>query len=347
MRIALAHSHPNTLGGGERAVLEVARGLAARHEVRLLVGDFRPEATYPGLAALPLRRLATVEWFAAPIRPDEVAVTNSFGANLLALRQGRRVLCWVHSLRSPFLKPGRLRPELLARRALDWLAVRRAAIVVANSSYTASRLPALYGRAADAVVYPGVEVAGQTPDRQPQGYAITVGRLSPEKGLDRLFNAWHSLPGVPLKVVGTGDPAFAASLKQLAPEGVELVGSLSGNALRAALAGASVAVFAPYDEELGLAPLEAMAAGVPVVSWRSGGIAETMVDGTTGFLVDGEHALAERVQHILRNPGLGAALGEAGRDRAQAFSWTKTIAEIESLCQALAERLKREPGRPR
>jgi len=61
MRIVLAHSHANTLGGGERAVLELARALQPRHEVRLLLGGFDPHRTYPELASLPhapLGRLA-------------------------------------------------------------------------------------------------------------------------------------------------------------------------------------------------------------------------------------------------------------------------------------------------
>lgn len=347
MKIVLAHSHPNTLGGGERAVLEVARGLAVRHDVRLLVGDFRAEETYPGLATLPLRQLAAVEWFGAPIGSDEVAITNSFGANLLALRQGRRILYWVHSLRSPFLRPGQIRPGLLARRALDWLAVRRAAVLVANSSYTAGRFPTLYGRGADAVVYPGVHVSEQRPNREPRGYAITVGRLAPEKGLDRLFDAWRALPDVALKVVGTGDPGVAASLRQVAPKNVDLVGALGGDALREAVAGASVAVFAAHDEELGLAPLEAMAAGVPVVAWRGGGVPETVVDGATGFLVDNAQELVRRVQQVVRDPVLAATLGEAAHARAKGFSWTRTIAEMERLCQALDERIKLDPDRPR
>src|SRR4030088_1435633 len=137
MRIVLAHSHANTLGGGERAVLELGRALVARHAVRLLLGGFDPRQTYPELASLPHTRFGRLQWPLAHVAADAI-VTNSFGANLLALRNGQRVAYWVHSMRSLFLRPGARRIDLLLRRALDWLAVRRAAQLVANSHYTAA-----------------------------------------------------------------------------------------------------------------------------------------------------------------------------------------------------------------
>src|SRR5438132_4476075 len=156
MRIVLAHSHANTLGGGERAVLELARALLQQHQVRLLLGGFDPRRTYPELDSLPHGRLGRLQWPIAHVVADAI-VANSFGANLLSLRNGPRVAYWVHSTRSVFLQPGARRVDLLVRRALDWVAVRRAALLVANSRYTAGRLRQLYGREADAIIYPGVD----------------------------------------------------------------------------------------------------------------------------------------------------------------------------------------------
>src|SRR5712692_5973253 len=157
MRIVLAHSHAKTRGGGERAVLELARALLHRHEVRLLLGGFDPRRTYPELASLPHAPLGRLQWPIAEVTADAI-VANSFGANLLSLRNGPRVAYWVHSTRSVFLRPGARRIDLWLRRAVDWIAVRQAAQVIANSHYTADRLRRLYWREADAVVYPGVDL---------------------------------------------------------------------------------------------------------------------------------------------------------------------------------------------
>jgi glycosyltransferase involved in cell wall biosynthesis len=338
MRIVLAHSHANTLGGGERAVMELARALAERHEVRLLLGGFDPRRTYAELASLPHTRLGRLQWPTAHIRADAI-VTNSFGANLLALRNGRRVAYWVHSTRSLFLQPDARRIDLRVRRLIDWLAVRRAARLVANSHYTATRLRQLYRRDADAVVYPGVDLAQFSPRPDPPpsdgAYAITVGRLSPEKGLDRLFAAWRDMPDLPLHVVGGGAPEMLRDLRARAPKGVVFRGHLTSGDLADAYRGAVVAVFTAYGEEFGMAPLEAMASGVPVVAWREGGLQETIVDGETGYLVADAVTLRQRLRLLLHDSARRRAFGDAARHRAEAFTWRRTAAGIEAVCQLL------------
>jgi glycosyltransferase involved in cell wall biosynthesis len=333
VRIALAHSHVNTLGGGERAVLELGQALLARHEVRLLLGQFEPGRTYAELASLPHQRFGRAQWLTAKIRADAI-VTNSFGANLLALRNGPRVGYWVHSMRSIYLQPGARRADLLLRRAIDWLAVRRAAQLIANSRYAALRLRQLYQRDPDAIVYPGVDLTLFTPGKMlDPPYAITVGRLSPEKGIARLMDLWRDVPDLPLQVVGSGPPEW----RSLAPAGVYFRGALAGAELGQAYRGAAVAVFAPYAEEFGIAPLEAMASGVPVVAWREGGLQETVIDGETGFLVNDAVTFRQRVRLLLRDERRRAAFGEAARARAQQFSWQRTAAQMEAVCQRLAQ----------
>jgi glycosyltransferase involved in cell wall biosynthesis len=348
MRIVLAHSHVNTLGGGERAVLELGRALMERHQLRLLLGGFDPGATYPELASLPHVRMGRLQWPFARVTADAI-VTNSFGANLLALRNGPRVAYWVHSTRSLFLRPGSRRVDLLLRRLLDWLAVRRAAQLVANSRYTAGRLWQLYRREADAVVYPGVDLSLFRPsDGGDAMYAITVGRLSPEKGLDRLLELWRDVPDLPLHVVGGGPPEVMRELRSIAPSGVVFRGHLTSAELADAYRGAAVAVFAPYGEEFGLAPLEAMASGIPVVAWRDGGLVETVVEAETGYLVQDAVTLRQRVRLLVHDPERRHAFGQAARRRAEHFSWQQTALGIEAVCQRLSVRASAaSPAPPR
>jgi glycosyltransferase involved in cell wall biosynthesis len=335
MRIVIAHSHANTFGGGERAVLEVGRALLERHEVRLVLGRFDPRRTYPELASLPHTIFARLQWPVARVDAEAI-VANSFGANLLSLRNGPRVAYWVHSTRSVFLQPGARRADLRARRIVDWLAVRRARILVANSRYTAVRLRQLYAREADAIVYPGVDLASFAPGTQTPSYAITVGRVAPEKGLDRLLDVWREVPDLPLHVVGDGLEPFVRELRSRAPSGVVFRGHLTAADLADAYRGAAVAVFAPYREEFGLAPLEAMASGVPVVAWREGGLQETVVDGVTGFLVSDGVTLRQRVRLLLHDAERRRTFGAAARERAEQFTWQQTATALEAVCRQLA-----------
>jgi glycosyltransferase involved in cell wall biosynthesis len=336
MRIVLAHSHANTFGGGERSVLELARQLAERHEVRLLLGGFDPRRTYAELGTFRPRRVGRLLWPVLKVGGDAI-ITNSFGSNLLALRNGARVIYWVHSVRSIFLAGGPRRVDLVARRAVDWFAVRRAARVVANSRYTANRVRQLYGREPDATVYPGVDLELFRPSvGGPRGYAITVGRLSPEKGLDRLLDLWRDLPDLPLHVGGSGPPEVERELRERAPPDVVFRGGLSPAAVADAYHGAAVAVFAAYGEEFGIAPLEAMASGVPVIAWREGGLVETVVDGRTGYLVGDPVTFRQRLRLLLHDPERWHTLSRFARQRAEEFSWQRTAAEMEAVCLGLA-----------
>jgi len=336
MRIVLAHSHANTFGGGERAVLELARELSKQHDVRLMLGGYEPSRTYVDLTSFAPQGVGRLEWPIRHVEADAI-VTNSFGANLLVLRNAPRVAYWAHSTRSVFLQGGR-RLDLVLRRLLDHAAVRRAALLIANSHFAAAKLQRLYGRTADAVVYPGVDLALFQPGGTPAGYALTVGRLAPEKGLERLFESWRELPELPLHVIGSGASEYMAELRQQAPGGVVFRGELEPTHVAEAYRNATVAVFAPHGEEFGIAPLEAMASAVPVVAWRDGGLVETVVDGQTGYLVSDAVTLRQRVRLLAHDADRRRVLGQAARQRAEAFSWQRTAADMEALCWRLAGR---------
>jgi glycosyltransferase involved in cell wall biosynthesis len=172
--------------------------------------------------------------------------------------------------------------------------------------------------------------------RQP-AYAICVGRLSPEKGIDRLVDLWREVPDLPLHLVGSATPEILREWRARAPNGVVFRGHLTAADLAEAYRGAAVAVFAPYGEEFGLAPLEAMASGVPVVAWRDGGLPETVVDGETGYLVADAVTFRQRVRLLLHDDARRRRFGEAARRRAEQFSWQRTAADMEAVCRQLSQ----------
>jgi glycosyltransferase involved in cell wall biosynthesis len=104
---------------------------------------------------------------------------------------------------------------------------------------------------------------------------------------------------------------------------------------------ADVFVFPPiWNEAFGCTPVEAMAAGTPVVATRSGGIIETITDHETGLLVErnDSHALAEAILKLLENDALRKSMGRAARRRAlKHFHWDTIVAVMhdryQSLCQ--------------
>jgi glycosyltransferase involved in cell wall biosynthesis len=328
MRLVIAHSRLVGLGGGERVTLELLRHLGARHEVTLWTGRFEPATTYPELANFPRVVLRSAEWLTR--RPAaEAVVTNSFGASLLALRHPGTI-CYLHTLRSTYLRGG-VRPNLVARRWLDRTALARAAALVTNSAYSAAAAERRYHRPVE-VVPPGVDAAWLALPARTGTYALYAGRLAPEKGLERLLTWSASLP-LDVLIVGAGTPAYERRLRALAGSRVRFAGPLTGQALLDAYAGARFLALLPDAEEFGLAALEALAAGKPVVAYDGGGLPELVRHEQTGLVVRDATSFADAVSRLLASDEFTARLGVAGREAARAYTWERFARRIEKLCE--------------
>jgi glycosyltransferase involved in cell wall biosynthesis len=123
-----------------------------------------------------------------------------------------------------------------------------------------------------------------TPRNGPGDYFLYLGRLSPEKGLDTVLEAWRrSRPSAPLLVVGDGPQA--EELRSDAPAGVEFRGRIEPDEVPAVLAGArALLVPSVWFEAAPRSITEAYAAGVPVIASRLGALPEAVVEGVTGRL---------------------------------------------------------------
>lgn len=333
MRVAMAHSHLTTFGGGERFVLEVSERLAARHDVTLYTSTFLPEATYPGLADFPLVRLDALQWARLRI-PADAIIAHTFGANLLALRNPN-VAYYVHTLRSRYLA-GERRPDLIARRVLDRRAVRRDRRVIANSAYTAEKFQRLYQRAVTDQVYCGIDPLLFDVPETVGDHALYIGRLAPEKGLERLLHWWQSIE-YPLHIIGSGELAYVESLKRVAGKQVHFAGPVSGAGVAAAYSACRFVVYLPFEEELGIVPLEAMGASKPVIVSNEGGLRETVLAGETGFLVESAAGFQEAARQLIASDEACRTLGRAARARARPFTWERTAEHIERICVEMME----------
>ncbi len=332
MRIVMAHSQLTTFGGGERFVLEVSRRLAARHEITLYTSIFHPEATYPGLADFPLVKVDALGWARLRV-PADAIVAHSFGANLLALRNSN-VAYYVHTLRSRYLQGGK-RPDLAARRIIDRRAVRHDRRIIANSQYTAEKFQRLYHHPVTDQVYCGIDASLFVLPEAVGDHALYLGRLAPEKGLERLLRWWQPID-YPLHIVGRGEPAYVERLKQIASRQVRFFAPVSGEGVAAAYQACRFVVYMPFEEELGIVPLEAMGAAKPVIVSNEGGIKETVLAGQTGFLVESEAEFQAAARQLLASDETCLAFGRAGRQQAQPFTWERAAEQIERICAEIA-----------
>jgi glycosyltransferase involved in cell wall biosynthesis len=172
----------------------------------------------------------------------------------------------------------------LVRRLAKWdvRAAQRPTRFIANSRNVAERIRRYYGREADVLACP-VDVDRFTPGAGRSDDFVVVSRLLAYKQVDRAIRA-AARAGVALHVVGTGP--HEAALRELATgTRTTFHGYLSDAAVNA-LVGDARAVILPGEEDFGLVPLEAAAAGTPTIALRAGGALETIVEGETGAFFD-------------------------------------------------------------
>jgi glycosyltransferase involved in cell wall biosynthesis len=207
--------------------------------------------------------------------------------------------------------------------------VRSASSVLTNSLYTKQILRERYGVEAG-VLYPGVDTERFRPATGVKGnYVLSVGALVPRKGHQFVVAALQRLPAVrrpPLVVAANdGEPDEERRVRQLADDlRVELqVRRITDDRELVQLyRGARVFVYAAEREPLGLAPLEAMACGTPVVAVAEGGVRETVVDNVTGWLVERDvDAFAACLGTLLGDSAARERMAEAGPEHVRA-SWS-------------------------
>lgn len=165
----------------------------------------------------------------------------------------------------------------------------------------------------------GVDIKQYEFSEEDRGYGLFLGRISKEKGLETLLNAYAMLPTkLPLKIVGTGPLAAELKRRKL---GVQFAGYKEGRQLKEFIKGASfVVVPSEWHENCSMTVLEAMACGKPVIASRVGGIPEQVEDGKTGLLFEAGNAeaLADKMKLLAENEDLRRIMGRAGRRKVEA-----------------------------
>jgi glycosyltransferase involved in cell wall biosynthesis len=299
--VALAHDYLNQRGGGERVALELAQMFPA---APIFTSLYRADSTFPEFASHRivtsfLDRVPVDRGFRAllpayplamrslgPIDADVVIASSSAWAHGIPTteRAFHVVYChnparWLYG--AEYLGEGsasyRLaRPAFAGLRRWDQRAARRADLYIANSENTRRRIQRIYGRDS-VVVPPPVDTERFTPS--PRGERLlVVSRLLPYKRVDLAVTAATRL-GLPLDVVGEG-PIFE-ELRASAGPTVAFHGKLEDGEVTRLMQECS-AVCLCGDEDFGMVPVEAQAAGKPVIAFAAGGALETIVDGQTG-----------------------------------------------------------------
>jgi glycosyltransferase involved in cell wall biosynthesis len=309
---ALAHEWIVTPAGSDKVAARIASALdvdrvvtaiADPHVTKELFGDRRVDALWtnrlPHAAEWRMRYAPALlaAWSTERIRSDVLLTSTHFAA----MRAGHRFdgphIAYCHSpMRFAWrtdIEGDRVSGALgrAARRsvpALRWIDRRAAntvSLFIANSRGIAERIEVAYGRPA-AVLNPCVDVDRFRPLQARRsvdddgGYYLCFGRIVAYKRFDLAVAACTALGR---RLIIAGDGPGLSDLQKLAGPTVTFESSVSDERYEELLTGARALLF-PGEEDFGIVPVEAMAAGVPVIGLGVGGLLDTVVDGVTGTL---------------------------------------------------------------
>lgn len=359
MRVSIVtESFLPTFNGVTTSVCRVLDRLAVTgHEAMIVCPGPAPETyqgspvrTVPGVnvrgfrAGIPTHR---VQRFLEEWQPDVVHAASPFGLGARGLAAARnaglpRVAIFQTDMASYLAQHAGPLSGSVSGLAWRWLrhVHSLADLTLAPSSATmdslvANGIPrtARWARGVDTTTYhPDRRASASTRELRdhlaPHGETIVgyVGRLAPEKGLERLTEL-AELPDV--RVVLVGDGPSRTRLEKLLPSAVFL-GYRQGAELADAYAALDVFVHTGIHETFGQTLQEAMAGGLPVVAPAAGGPLDIVRPGVTGLLFDPERAgsLRESVGGLAADPAMRDRMGRHGRSEVEQRSWAVVVDEL-------------------
>lgn len=363
-RIAVVHDWLLDYAGSERALAEILRCFPGADLFTLV--DRMPQEERAPLGGRPARTtflqrmpgIASKHFYYLPLMPIAIEQLDVTGYELVissshAVAKGVIVspdalhLSYVYSpMRYAWdLQFAYLRAEgadsglrgMLLRAVLHRLRLwdqRSAAGVdrfAAISKFVARRILKAYRRPAE-VIYPPVDVDFYRPGNGREDYYVTVSRLMAYKRVDLLIDAFARMPRRRLVVIGDG-PEYA-KLKARAGANIQFTGRLPATEMRSQIQRARAFLFAAV-EDFGIAPVEALACGTPVIALRKGGAAETVLgleaQQPTGvfFELQSAEAIAQAVHDFEAQSG---RISEAAcRRRAEQFSAARFRSEFSAF----------------
>lgn len=213
-------------------------------------------------------------------------------------------------------------------RLYDFKQAQKVTWFIANSKEVQARIKKFYRRES-VVINPPVEIPARTRSvagGSREDYFLTGGRLELPKNFDLVVKACNQLK-LPLKIYGDG--LQRESLESIAGPTVEFLGTVSNEERQELMAGAKAFIVAATDEDFGMTPVEAMAAGRPVIAFRGGGYLETVVEGKTGEFFN--ESTAEALAKTLKSFDPMKYKPEDCRKQAEKFSKERFKKEIDSL----------------
>jgi len=325
MKIAIFHDYFGAIGGGEKVAIALADALDAdiittdTNSLEHLEVRSRIISLGGTIRAPPFKQMSAARKFSGCDFSDDYDLFLFSGnwAHHAAAKHHPNIwychtpvrafydLYETFRTRQGFLKRQAFTLWASLYRHLDQRAVSDVDCIVTNSNNTRGRIQTYYHRDAE-IIYPPVET-GRYRCIEYGDFWLSVNRLYPEKRIELQIEAFRMMPEERLVIVGgyaEGDHAagYAEILRSNLPPNIEILGEVTEEQLLDLYGRCRGLVCTALDEDFGMTPVEAMAAGKPVVAVNEGGFRET-VTAETGMLVSADaRGIAGAVRQVSREP---------------------------------------------
>lgn len=305
MKIAITHDILMEFGGAERVLQSLLHIYPEAHIYTLYLNNtvltrFDPPLNKNNIHVIPTKfiglepishlfqPLSPFIWRSLNFEKYDVVISSSamFLCNVINVRHPLHVQ-YIHSPPKNIFGLSSIKPiqkffnyaPIIASQYI-W-AVRRYPHIIVNSRHIQRELRRISG-ASSTVIYPPVYVPTAYHRSRQRKYFLIISRIDEQKNVELAIRACTKL-GVPLKIVGeASDGGYIAALRRISGPTVEFLGFRKTVELSRLYEEAIAFLFTPRCEDFGIAPVEAMAHGVPVIAFYGGGVRETVTEGLTG-----------------------------------------------------------------
>ncbi|MBA4337104.1 glycosyltransferase family 4 protein [bacterium] len=355
-KTALVHDFLLKLGGGERVLKVFADMFPDAPIYTLLYDEKSVGSVFPKERVRPssLQKLPSFirkrQKYLLPKMPgaieemdfgefDIVLSSNSAFSHGIITNTDTKHICYCHSpmryawdWTHEYVKEqnvGRFKKAAIALllkkiRMWDQIAADRVDKYIANSKTVRNRIMKYYRKDAE-IIYPPVDVNRFKPQKKKENFFLIVSTITPYKKIDLAVQLFNKL-GKELVIIGDGPQK--PYLQSIAGPNISFLGFKSDRETAQYYQNARAFIF-PGEEDFGITPVEAMAAGTPVLAYGKGGVTETVIPGVTGefFNKPTVDSMGQGLAKLLTNEKNYSVT--AMRDQAEKFSQERFIKEIE------------------
>ena len=327
MKLSIAHEMLVKLGGAERVLKELsdmypkAPIYTLFHNKKKVKDWFSDKKIHP----------STIQkWYKLGVRPKYLlthmakavekfdfknadVIISSSSAFMHGIKTGKNTkhICYCHSpMRyawdyvheytqnfSPFMK-FLIAHKMNRIRQWDFMSADRPDVIIANSKHVQKRIKKYWRRDCE-VIYPPVDVKRFTPTKHHEDYFLIISALSPFKRIELAIKTFNKINR---KLVIIGEGTQRKYLESIAKPNIEFLGYKDDHVTRDYLENCRAFIF-PGEEDFGITPVEAMAAGKPVLAYGVGGVTESVMPGVSGefFTKPTPESLEDGLARLLAN----------------------------------------------